>query len=271
LEDHSLGYRVSSLSAFYVYNCSFLLLFFVSLLTRLLLDFLMLASLLRRYHTYSWDPFSDNKNLTQAEAVMDWLENVVQIGNESDTRGLIFLTHHQVRTAFHGEGTFLETPHQVANLMPPNRTVVWLWGHEHRVSWYDMFSLDNSTVPLNVYGRCVGNSGFPGEMAPIPPDAGATGLRAYDDRLYTYESGFSNASVSYNGFVRIKLQKNVATILYSSLEDDPTTGRLSPTLESPLVTESFSVDMNTGNVEQIDFEVLNPDITIVSPGKKQDE
>ena len=212
------------------------------------------------YNTYSLVPKMDNRNNTQPQAVIDWLVNEVNIGNASDTRGIIFFSHHQVESAF--EDPYLATPWQIAELMPPNRTVVWLWGHEHRVSWYELFSVTNATVPLNVYGRCVGNGGFPGSVGAIPPRAKASGLMVYDDRVYEIETGFFNSSVSYNGFVHLTLEKNTASIVYSSLATDPKTGLISNEIQTDLVAETFVVDED-GNVALESFEVVNPDLTII--------
>jgi hypothetical protein len=75
-------------------------------------------------------PKLDNTNNTQPQAVIDWLRDDVGLGNASDTRGIVFFSHHQVRTAF---GTaYTATPDQIADLLPPNRTVAWFFGHEHR-------------------------------------------------------------------------------------------------------------------------------------------
>jgi hypothetical protein len=212
------------------------------------------------YNTYSLIPKMDNRNNTQPQAVIDWLVNVVDIGNPEDTRGIIFMTHHQVESAF--EQPYLATPTQIAALMPPGRTVVWLWGHEHRLAFYEKFSLPNSTVPLNIYGRCIGNSGFPSSIGGIPPRAKESGLMAYDDRVYDIESGFFTTQVGYNGFIRLTLQQNTAEIVYSSIATDPATGELSPTLETALASELFEVD-EAGNVSLSNFSVLG-NLTVIS-------
>src|SRR5687768_7125569 len=111
------------------------------------------------YNTYSLEAKMDNSNNTQPKAVIAWLRDVVHLVNESDTRGIIILSHHQVESAFGGASP--ATPLQIAALLPANRTVLWLWGHEHRLAFYNLLSLEGAANPLNLYGRCVGNSGFP--------------------------------------------------------------------------------------------------------------
>jgi hypothetical protein len=212
------------------------------------------------YNTYSMEAKLDNSNNTQPQEIIDWLRDVVQIGNASDHRGLIFFTHHQVVSAFGGES--LATPWQIAELLPANKTVIWLWGHEHRVAWYELQQIANAVQPVNFYGRCIGNSGFPSSTSPIPTRAKEAGLRAYDDRAYMVDSGLFNITVSFNGWIHIDLEQETATILYSSLALDPSTGILSPSLQIDLVSEKFEVDAE-GNVSLIEFDVLDPAITIV--------
>jgi len=105
------------------------------------------------YGTYSLEPKFDSTNNTQPQAIVDWLRDEVQIGNASDTRGLIFFSHHQVLSAFGGGS--LATPFQIADLLPPNRTVLWLWGHEHRLAFYDPQTITNpvSGRSFSVEGR----------------------------------------------------------------------------------------------------------------------
>ena len=215
------------------------------------------------YGTYSVLPAIDSRNNTQPQEVLDWLRDEVQIGNETDTRGIIFITHHQVTSAF--EKGYLATPTQIADLISPNRTVLWLWGHEHRVAWYDVLQLPSASAasPLSVYGRCMGNSGYPSSVTALPPRANESGLLMYDDRIYGLETGFFPANVSYNGFVHLTLQKATASLTYSSLATDPTTGLISNKIQVDLVAEVFEVD-DKGNVVLASLEVLNPDLTIVS-------
>jgi hypothetical protein len=213
------------------------------------------------YGTYNLIPKSDNQNNTQPQAVIDWLINEVDIGNEDDKRGILFLTHHQVESAF--DEPYQATPNQIAALMPANRTVVWLWGHEHRLAFYKLFTLPNSTVPLNIYGRCIGNSGFPSSVTDLPPRARESGLEAYDDRLYELQTGFVPTKVGFNGFTRLIFDKNTLSITYSTLATDPTTGVLSNHLQTDMVEELFTVD-EQGNAFISDFAILNANMTIIT-------
>jgi hypothetical protein len=211
------------------------------------------------FNTYSIIPGMDNKNNTQPAQVIDWLLNVVNISDPNDTRGIIFLSHHQVESAFGSPSQ--ATPNQIADIMPPNRTVVWLWGHEHRLSFYKLLSVgDQNTV--NVYGRCVGNSGFPASIGPIPQRAREAGLEVYDDRVYEMETGFFNMQVGYQGWMIATLNKNALTINYQSLETDAS-GNLNPTTWADLVQESYETD-TAGNVVLTDFQIQNSNLTVIS-------
>lgn len=209
------------------------------------------------YRTYNTIPIHDNANNTQPESVIQWLLDVVRIGDPADTRGLIFMTHHQVDSAF--DVVAPATPQQIAEILPKGRQVIWLWGHEHRLAFYEPFDLPNGVV---AFGRCVGNGGFPSPQAPIPPRAGAAGLIAYDDRLYRLETGLLPLSVTYNGFVHLTLEGRNATIVYASLTTDPKTGQLSDTARTDLVRERFTVD-DQGNVDLDEFDILDSAITVV--------
>jgi len=213
------------------------------------------------FGTYSLLPKFDNRNNTQPQAIVDWLRNEVQIGNASDTRGIIILTHHQVQSAF--ESPYDATPKQIASMLPPNRTIIWLWGHEHRLAFYKMQAIeganDNSTM---YHGRCIGNSGFPSSLGPIPAKAQKAGLIAYDDRQYMIETGIYDLPVGWNGFARLSLKQRQAQIVYSSLASDPATGQLSPKMQTDLVEEIFEVDDN-GNVQLRRMDILDKDMTVV--------
>ncbi len=209
------------------------------------------------YNTYSW--LIDSKNNTQPGAVMDWLVNVVKIGNPSDTRGIILLSHHQYYSAF--EQGFFPTPEQLSQHIPANRTVLWLWGHEHKVSWYDKGSAGG--VKLNAYGRCIGVGGFPVDHEPVPAEARSAGLVAYDNRVYRVEAGvLGNVTTGLNGFTTMRLNGRNATLEYRSLALNKTTGMINPAYSTLLVRETFVVD-NAGSVRLADFKVVDPEVTVV--------
>jgi hypothetical protein len=211
------------------------------------------------FGTYSIIPNNnDKKDDTQPQLIIDWLINEVNIGNVSDTRGIIFMTHHQAETAF--EAPWQATPQQIAPLLPPGRTVLWLYGHEHRLAFYKMLTLPGDN-PLNIYGRCVGNGGFPGSVGDIPARAKEAGLQAYDDRIYKLETGFFNQNVSFNGWTYMTFLKNTVTLSYASFS--LSNGGIDPSASTELARELFSVD-ESGNVALSNFAILDPEMTVVN-------
>jgi hypothetical protein len=130
--------------------------------------------------------------------------------------------------------------------------------------WYNPFEYkrkDNGKS-MNVHARCVGMGGFPATTAPLPANAAAMSLRAYDDRVYKTWTGFFDQPVTFNGFSRLTLDGPSLGVTYSTLTIDPATGVLSPSLRTDLVSEKFEVDFN-GDIQLRGFKVLEPGITIV--------
>ncbi len=132
------------------------------------------------YNTYS--PLFESDDNPQPEAVITWLKEQVKLDDPTDTRGIILFSHHQPFTAFDSKDKYPATPRQVplplplplhsnsqlnslcgwqiAALVPANRTILWLFGHEHRVSFYDrVVAPDSGEAGLAMYTRCVGNGG----------------------------------------------------------------------------------------------------------------
>jgi len=204
----------------------------------------------------------------------------------TDKRGLIFLTNHQVLTAWQKKTNYT-FPSEVAKLLPDNKTVLWLFGHEHRLSFYDKQTIttsDNSKMTL--YARCVGNSGFPNIAGELPTAARDTNLIAYDDRLYAVEKGaWGNVPLTFNGYARITLHPptnraapdrhgpsfvspveptqtenvpNTLTISYHSLS--LVNGQISDASSVLLLEESFGVTPE-GSVLLQHWDCVNPEIT----------
>ena len=99
-------------------------------------------------------------------------------------------------------------------------------------------------------------------MGDIPARANVSGLIAYDDRVYTYETGFQSTPVSFNGFTHLTLERDTAAIVYSSLALDPDTGRLSNRTAVELVAEMFQTD-ERGDAHLVEFTIIDPDLTII--------
>lgn len=91
-------------------------------------------------------------------------------------RRVILLTHHQPFTLFRGDGSFKAIVDRLQPLFTAGRIFAWYWGHEHRCVIYDRHPT------LNMYGRCIGHSGFPyfrDKLDPHPFTANADGSRWY--------------------------------------------------------------------------------------------
>jgi hypothetical protein len=111
---------------------------------------------------YNWPIFKPSCELPPE--VMNWLNSKVQSYLASG-RGIIFLSHHQYYSAFDSEYT--KPARQLAEIPSLRvRPVLWLWGHEHRLSGYDLYN--NGGIPA--FGRCLATVACPwtGEKSPAP-------------------------------------------------------------------------------------------------------
>lgn len=79
-----------------------------------------------------------------------WLQNLV--GAAGDRRVVLF-SHHQLYTWVDKPNAQLQT--QLAELLKGKQLFAWYWGHEHRCMLFDRHPA------WDIYGRCVGHSGFP--------------------------------------------------------------------------------------------------------------
>lgn len=210
------------------------------------------------YKTYS-KVYENSKN-DMPKPLFEWLRDVVKIGDAGDNRGLVFISHHRYWSAW-GDQPSVLTATQLSELVPANQTIVWLWGHEHRLSFYRL-NKGLRGLPLSVYGRCIGNGGFPTTIDAQPARSRESDLEAYDDRMYEMDVGFKKVPVGFNGWTRMTFKKKALTLQYYSLTlgND---GNLSDTTSSYLVSERFEVD-KSGSVSQTAFSILNENITTVT-------
>ena len=144
----------------------------------------------------------------------------------------------------------------------PARRVVWLYGHEHRLSMYDDMidiPLPNGVcnVPIRAYHRCVGNGGFPCPVTILPASARRTGLLYYDDRVYQVSVDEDvSVPIAFNGFTRLTLSADCLTIGYFTISteavadqrDGQTQMKLSSAAPTLLLREQYKV--KKGNVER---------------------
>jgi hypothetical protein len=79
-----------------------------------------------------------------------WLTKLVGAAGE---RRVILFSHHQPFSLFESQGSKLVK--KLARILDSSRIFAWYWGHEHRCVLYDKHPV------WNLYGRCIGHSGFP--------------------------------------------------------------------------------------------------------------
>ncbi|HTZ74401.1 MAG TPA: metallophosphoesterase [Candidatus Aquilonibacter sp.] len=155
------------------------------------------------------------------DPMMGWLADVVQ--PEVDGRGLILLTHHGCYSAF---SEWYQIPaRQLAAVI--RRPVIWFWGHEHRLTIYDRYSVRNG---ISAYGRCIGHAGMPVDRG--KPDLDAPWL-AYDNRRYRNDE---NIDVGFNGHANLRFDGPEMRAEYLDLNG------------ATLFTESWHVDLPSGKL-----------------------
>lgn len=208
-------------------------------------DYWRVVALDTGYETYG--KIFENEDLTQNEAVIKWLTDVAKIGDPTDMRGIIFLSHHQYFSAY--EEGFPQTAQQLSDILPGNRTYLWLWGHEHRLSFYDLNN--NDDIDMYAYGRCLGTGGFPVSHTDVPDNAKESKLLAYDDRVMDNLEGFYDFDVGFNGYTRIKFDRNMVTLTYKTLKK--VNGTIVDDDSTTVAQETFQTMPGLGNVQQIEL------------------
>lgn len=143
---------------------------------------------------------------------VEWLRDVVKLGDPDDKRGLIILSHHPYISAFREEYTRPGT--QLRELMGEfERPVIWFWGHDHRLVIYNKDV--NGKGPV-AFGRCLGHGGLPVEIKMPDNETDLEKIHLYDRRV-RLELG--RYKLGYNGFVKLRLDKDKAVAEYIDLED----------------------------------------------------
>lgn len=143
---------------------------------------------------------------------IEWLRDVVRLGDPDDKRGLIILSHHPYISAFREEYT--RPGAQLRELMGEfERPIVWFWGHDHRLVIYKKDVNGNGPV---AFGRCLGHGGLPVEIKMPDNETDLEKIHLYDRRV-RLELG--RYQLGYNGFVKLRLVKDKAIAEYIDLED----------------------------------------------------
>jgi len=189
--------------------------------------------------------------------LMDWLRKDVELGDEKDRRGLLILTHHQYITAFQQESEYQMPANQLASFIGQQRPVVWLWGHEHKLS---VFEHAQHGSGITAYGRCIGHGGMPIELD--------TKEFQYDNKSFGVEKlvmvdrrkkpGTGSYPLGYNGYVMLTLAADTLEISYHDQ-----TGRL--------FSESWKASLETGLISGTITPPTNPEMLPTEPGKNWDD
>ena len=213
-------------------------------------------------------PSFDNDTIDLHPKQRAWLQTVLSDPAHSH-KGLVFLSHHQVASAWDktsGKTRFQQTV--VDCIANAERRIIWLYGHEHRLSMYDGEQADvplkSGRLQLRSYHRCVGNSGFPCEVSILPTEARRFSLRSYDDRLYSVEvDGLCSVPIAFNGFTSLTIRPGPSgTTGQSQLSIDYYTIRLQGnelTSDRPTWLYSETFGQRGGSVTRMDGQ-KNPNL-----------
>jgi hypothetical protein len=160
---------------------------------------------------------------------VDWLRDIVKIGDPDDKRGLVFLSHHPNISAFREQ--YVRPGEQIQELLGnTEKEVIWFWGHDHRLVVYN--KTRNGQGPM-VYGRCLGHGGLPVEIK-LP------GSREDTDKIMLYDRRvrkiIKRHQLGYNGFVKLRLEDKKLIAEYRDLED------------TCVLEEQWEVNMSNGQL-----------------------
>jgi hypothetical protein len=146
-------------------------------------------------------------NCAQPGEVMAWLRDSVR--PEQDDRALIILSHRQDYSAY--DGNYVKTAQQLAAYIT-DRSVLWFWGHEHRLAGYTSFQKNGG---IAAFGRCLGHGGMPVDRHPVVRDEECrTKLEFVDTRAYDSPEGID---VGYNGLASLRFDGESLVVRYLDL------------------------------------------------------
>ncbi len=162
--------------------------------------------------------FNQNSNvqLQLQQKLITWLRDIVK--PNQDNRGIILLSHHPPLSAFEAE--FAVPAQQLSEFFNPDKTLLWFFGHEHRLAIYG-----ESQLPCGkVHGRCIGNGGMPVELNSnvrnsIPDGEKNKNLIFFDDRVR--ETIDNNIQLGHNGYVILNFKNETLKATYFDDNDNP--------------------------------------------------
>jgi hypothetical protein len=180
--------------------------------------------------------------------LIKWLSTVLPAeakdkDGKTVTPALILLSHHEYYSGF--DDWYPIPAQQLRKFIPPDRPVLWFWGHEHRFALYDCFGIGEG---IQAFGRCVGHGGMPVNRGTVP-DITDYNCVLYDDRQYPSKE---KIDVGYNGFITLEFQGDTLDVNYFDL------------CNTLLLTESWESD-GKGNLKGPVFRALDSNLTQNDP------
>jgi len=143
-------------------------------------------------------------NCKLEDNLINWLATVVDpVKNRKPT---ILLSHHQWFSDF-GDGDYDTPAGQLAKFLQ-KQEIVWIWGHEHRLSLYNKYKEGGITL----YARCVGHGGMPVETG--DPTENTHYVEYYDGMPERTRKLDDGTVVGLNGYVQMVIQGSVVTLEY---------------------------------------------------------
>jgi hypothetical protein len=180
--------------------------------------------------------------------LVSWLQSSVAPFLSSN-RGIVLLSHHQYYSGFDSEYT--QPAKQLAQLPAfRGRSLLWLWGHEHRLAGYDLY--DNGGI--TAYGRCLGHGGMPVDRAKSPRSDRP--ILFYDDRSYdptTHKIVSTDTEYGVNGYAVLEFSGATLKISYRDIADNL------------VMSEQWSVA--DGNIRPTSQPVPGPTVRLMPGGK----
>lgn len=160
------------------------------------------------------------------DKMMRWLKETMNTARADGTkRSILLLTHHQPVSSF--EHAFTKPAKQLAESGLFNgQDLVWLYGHEHRLTVYDMQVIADN---LRVYPRCIGHGGMPVALTIVSQPKPE--ILYYDPRQHPIDNENPGTKVGFNGHVVILFHDRAMTIEYHDVLSN-----------NILLTETFTPD-----------------------------
>jgi len=142
------------------------------------------------------------------DELIRWLREVVR--PHLTPKATVLLSHHQCFSAF--EGDYPKPAEQLAEFFPA-RTVLWLWGHEHRFAGYKQAGAGEDK--FQIHGRCIGHGGMPVDATGPKDDS------EHHDNLWFYDRRinprYQEDELGFNGFAQLKFEGQILKIGYYTL------------------------------------------------------